>query len=103
LTNDLIDLSPRLTDFAKTTEALDQLDLLIPLDTLVVHLASAINHPAWVLIPYAPDWRWRLDGHNSSWYLSLLLWRQPESGHWVTVLGKVAETLRTKRKMLRQR
>jgi hypothetical protein len=56
-----------------------------------------------VLIPYAPDWRWILDGHNSSWYLSLLLWRQPESGPWVTVLGKVAETLRTKRKMLRQR
>lgn len=103
LTNDLIDLSPRLTDFAETAAALDQLDLLISVDTSVVHVAGAINRPAWVLIPYAPDWRWGLESDTSPWYPSVRLFRQPKSGDWETVLENIAKALRTERKTLRRR
>ena len=103
LANDLIDLSPRLSDFAETAAALDQLDLLISVDTSVVHVAGAINRPAWVLIPHAPDWRWGLEDGTSPWYPSLRLWRQPEFGDWDTVLENIAETLRAERKTLRRR
>ena len=103
LANDLIDLSPRLSDFAETAAALDQLDLLISVDTSVVHVAGAINRPAWVLIPHAPDWRWGLEDGTSPWYPSLRLWRQPEYGDWDTVLENIAETLRAERKTLRRR
>ena len=57
LSSDLIDLSPRLTDFSETAAALSQIDLLISVDTAAVHVAGALGRPVWALIPYAPDWR----------------------------------------------
>lgn len=100
--NDLIDLSPHLTDFAETAGALEQIDLLISVDTSVVHVAGATNRPAWVLIPYAPDWRWGLHGDTTLWYPSLKLWRQESPGEWEIVIARITEALLSQRKALRR-
>ncbi|MEE3092735.1 MAG: glycosyltransferase family 9 protein [Pseudomonadota bacterium] len=68
LLSDLIDLSPRLTDFSETAAALSQIDLLISVDTAAVHVAGALGRPVWALIPSAPDWRWGLEGDATAWY-----------------------------------
>lgn len=90
----VIDLAPRLRDFADTADLLDQLDLLISVDTSVVHLAGAMGKPAWLLLPFAPDWRWLTERRDSPWYPSLHLFRQPAVGDWDSVFAAVGSELK---------
>jgi len=87
------DLSPHLSDFADTAAALVALDLLITVDTAVAHLAGALGRPAWVLLPYAPDWRWLRDRTDTPWYPSLRLFRQSAPGDWAGVIEAVRHAL----------
>lgn len=87
------DLRPLLHDWADTAAAIDQLDLVIGVDTGVVHLAGALGKPAYVLLPYAPDWRWMLEGSDSPWYSSLRLFRQPAPGTWDAVTSAIFQAL----------
>ncbi|MBN8928755.1 MAG: hypothetical protein BGO51_21015 [Rhodospirillales bacterium 69-11] len=91
----LRDLSPLLVDYAETAALVACLDLVIAVDTSVVHVAGALGVPAWVLLPHAPDWRWLLGRQDSPWYRSLRLFRQPAPGDWSSVVAAVAEALRT--------
>ena len=85
----LVDLSGQLRDFADTAFAISQLDLVIAVDTSVAHLAGALGRPAWVLLPFAPDWRWLLGRQDSPWYPTTRLFRQPAPGDWQTVIQRV--------------
>ena len=88
------DLIEGVRDFADSAAILSHLDLVIAVDTAIVHLAGALGVPTWLLLPYAPDWRWLLDRADSPWYPSLRLFRQPHPGDWDTVLATVADTLK---------
>lgn len=83
----IADLGPLLTSFNDTAHALHQLDLLIAVDTSVSHLAGALNLPVWILLPFAPDWRWRASGETSPWYPSARLMRQRAPGDWQTLIS----------------
>jgi hypothetical protein len=91
---DAIDLAPYLTDFAATAAVLQRLDLLISVDTAVVHLAGALARPAWVLLPFSADWRWLEDRDESPWYPTARLFRQSAPGDWPGVVDRVARQLR---------
>jgi tetratricopeptide (TPR) repeat protein/glycosyltransferase involved in cell wall biosynthesis len=91
----LIDLSDRLTDFAETARAIAQLDLVITVDTSVAHLAAALGKPTWIVLSYAPDWRWMLDRDDSPWYPTVRLFRQPSANDWDTVFTRVTSALQT--------
>ena len=90
----LIDLAAELHDFADTAAVVASLDLIISVDTAVAHLAGAMGKPVWVLLPFSPDWRWLLERHDSPWYPSAQLFRQPRIGDWASVIARVAEKLR---------
>ncbi len=82
-------------DLSDTAAAIAHLDLVITVDTAVLHLAGAMGKSVWGLLPYAPDWRWMLHRTDSPWYPTLRLFRQPKPGDWTTVFEKVAHALQT--------
>jgi len=90
----ITDVSAALTDFAETAGAILNLDLVIAVDTAVVHLVGALGKPAWVMLPFSPDWRWLLDRDDSPWYPTLRLYRQPRATDWSSVIARVAADLR---------
>jgi tetratricopeptide (TPR) repeat protein len=71
-----------------------ELDLVISVDTSIAHLAGALARPVWILLPFAPDWRWQLGREDSPWYPTARLFRQPRSGDWSSVVARVAAELR---------
>jgi len=85
----------RLGDFADTAAVVAQLDLVITVDTAVAHLAGALGKPTWVLLPYAPDWRWLLERRDSPWYPGMRLFRQAAAGDWGGVVTEAARELRS--------
>ena len=93
---DLIDLSPGLVDFSDTAAAIAALDLVITIDTAVAHLAGALGKPVWVLLPFAPDWRWQQSRCDSPWYPTMRLFRQNQRGDWHAVLEDVITAILAK-------
>ena len=91
--SDVLDLAPALRDFADTAAVVQQLDLVISVDTSVVHLAGGLGRPLWVLLPYIPDWRWLLDRDYSPWYPTARLFRQTATRDWAEVVERVRAAL----------
>jgi hypothetical protein len=89
----IIDLSSRLTDFEVTTAVISNLDLVIAVDTVVIHIAAALGKPAWPILPFCPDWRWLLGRSDSPWYPTMRLFRQPRRGDWTPAIREVAAAL----------
>jgi Tfp pilus assembly protein PilF len=89
----LFSLGPEIRDFADTMAVIDALDLVLTVDTAIAHLAGAMGKPAWVMLPYAPDWRWLLDRTDSPWYPSLRLFRQSAERRWEPVVDRMAAEL----------
>lgn len=94
LSHAVTDLSPQLNDFADTAAALCALDLLISVDTSVVHLAGALGRPVWTMLPFTPDWRWLLEREDSPWYPTLRLYRQKRRNDWSNVFESLRADLR---------
>ena len=93
----LTDLTGSAEDFADTALLLESLDLVISVDTGLVHLCGAMGVPVWVMLPYSADWRWFIDRLDSPWYPSMRLYRQSAPGEWATVVQSVAEDLHIER------
>ena len=90
----IIDMSPYISSYQDTASIIKHLDLIVSVDTSVVHLAGALGIPTWLLLPYTPDWRWQLDCDDSPWYPSMRLFRQPKRGDWGSVFTLINATLR---------
>lgn len=91
--SDLLHFGDDLKTFADAAALLSNLDLIISVDTSVVHLAGALAKPVWVLLPFLPDWRWLLDRDDSPWYPTARLFRQNAPGDWAGVIGRVITAL----------
>jgi len=89
----LHDYTEELTDFADTAALLDQLDLIITVDTSVAHLAGAMGKPVWILTSFAPDWRWLRNREDSPWYPTMRIFRQAKRDDWTAVIEQVAKAL----------
>jgi Flp pilus assembly protein TadD len=86
-------LGGELQNFTDTAAIIAVADLVISADTAVAHLAGAMGRPLWVLLPFAPDWRWTLDGDSSPWYPAARLFRQSVLGGWADVIDRLAAEL----------
>ncbi len=89
----LIDLTAELSDFSNTAALVQNLDLVLSVDTSVVHLAGALGKPAWVLLQWVPDFRWLIDREDSPWYPTLRLFRQELKDDYARPLQRIAENL----------
>lgn len=92
----LVNLGPQISDFADTAAIIENLDLVISVDTAVAHLAGAMGKTCWLLLPdYKTDWRWLAGRSDSPWYPDVMrLFRQPRMGDWTTVVTEVSGALK---------
>jgi hypothetical protein len=79
--------------FMDSAAVIANLDLVVSVDSAPAHLAGAMGMPAWVALPYAPDWRRLLDRSDSVWYPTLRLFRQERFGDWAAVMRQMADAL----------
>jgi tetratricopeptide (TPR) repeat protein len=79
--------------FMDTAAISKGLDLVVTADTSLAHLAGALGVPVWVVLPFAPDWRWGLGRDDNLWYPSMRLFRQESPGDWEGVFRRVARSL----------
>lgn len=89
----LTDLSPWLGDFSTTAALVEQMDLILTVDTAMAHLAGALGKKVWTLLPQPADWRWMLDREDSPWYPTLRLFRQSRPGDWEEAFERIAQAL----------
>ncbi len=89
----LVSLSEEIKDFEDTAAILTLLDVLVSVDSSPVHLAGALGCPAWVMLPFVPDWRWLLQREDTPWYPSVRLFRQQEWGKWGAVFQSISAAL----------
>jgi hypothetical protein len=78
---------PRLMNFAETADLMEELDLIVAVDTAVGHLAGCLGIPTYLVLPFCSEWRWGL-GDRTPWYPSMQLIRQPAPDDW---FGAVAQ------------
>ena len=90
----IIDATSEINDYADTAVIIEQLDLIISVDTSAAHLAGAMGKPVWVLLPFAPDYRWLLDRGDSPWYPTMKLYRQRSPGNWSDIFDEIERLLR---------
>lgn len=88
----LIDLTSEIEDFADTAALVENLDLVISVDTSAAHLCGAMGKPTWILHPGVPDWRWEIGEKASPWYPTVRLFRR-QNGDWAQVFAEIASTL----------
>jgi tetratricopeptide (TPR) repeat protein len=89
----MLDLAPELFDFSDTAALIDALDLVIAVDTAVLHLAGALGKPVWALLPAPSDFRWVENRDDSPWYPTMRLFRQTKRDDWNEVVARVATAL----------
>jgi tetratricopeptide (TPR) repeat protein len=89
----LVDFTISLTDFAESAALIEQLDLIISVDTAVAHLAGAMGKAVWTLLRHIPDWRWMLHRSDTPWYPTMRLFRQRAADDWPGVIEEVGQAL----------
>jgi hypothetical protein len=86
-------ISAALRNFADTAAVIENLDLVVTIDSSIAHLAGALSVPCWILLPNPNDWRWLMNRDDSIWYNSVRLFRQPRPGDWGSVTRSITEAL----------
>lgn len=89
----LIDLMPEVTDFMDTAAIIENLDLVISVDTSVVHLAGGLGKPVWVLSRFGGCWRWLQNQPLNPWYPTARIFGQPAPGDWRSCIEHIRQAL----------
>ena len=91
--SNLLNLDYEIRDFEDTAAILSLCNLLISVDSSPVHLAGAVGCPAWVMLPFVPDWRWLINRSDTPWYPKHRLYRQASIGDWGSVINAIQNDL----------
>ncbi len=92
--HNVTNLEPELPGYARTAALVDQLDLVITVETAIAHVGAALGKPTWIALSADPDWRWLTEGENSPWYPTARLFRQDELGNWDPVIQRIKAELK---------
>jgi len=91
---EIINLGKTFNDLADTAAAIENLDIVLSVDTSVVHLAGALGKPVWVLLNYTYCWRWFIDLQHSPWYESARIFKCKKMNDYDNLMKKVTEELK---------
>jgi tetratricopeptide (TPR) repeat protein len=89
----VLDWMDECNDLLDTAALIEQLELVISVDTAVAHLAGALGKPIWMLNRFESEWRWMLEREDSPWYPTMKIFRQSKPGDWGDVIVRVASAL----------
>lgn len=89
----VIDVMEGVEDFADTAARLSGIDLLISVDTSIVHLAGGMGLPVWMLSRFDACWRWLENRDDTPWYPEMRIFHQPILGNWAGAIGNAASLL----------
>ena len=89
----IICLGEKLSDFADTAALIENLDMVIGVDSAVAHLAGAQGKPVWIMLRHSGEWRWLLERSDSPWYPTARLFRQKKPGDWAGVVSDITQQL----------
>lgn len=79
--------------FMDTIAIMQQLDLIITVDTSIAHLAGAMGIPVWIMLPHVADFRWLENRSDTPWYPTATLFRQQSPGDWEGVVDQILRAL----------
>jgi Flp pilus assembly protein TadD len=97
-----LDWTAEQTDLHVTAGLMSRLDGIVAVDTSIAHLSGALGIPTWVLLSFAPDWRWGLEGETTPWYPTMRLVRQTQPWHWEDAVRRVGAELSSLRQTRRR-
>lgn len=93
LDSKIIDPTDNFSDFYDTASFMVNLDLVISIDTAIIHLAGALGKEAWLMLPYESEWRWFDDTERTVWYPTVRIFKQTKEGDWQGVLERIKKAL----------
>jgi hypothetical protein len=89
----MIDYTSELTDFSDTAALIENLDLVISVDTSTAHVAGALNKPVWLMNRFDSCWRWLTTGNKTDWYPSMTIYRQNSFNNWDNIVEGIKKDL----------
>jgi hypothetical protein len=89
----LFDPMDSVVDFADTAAIIDNLDVVVSVDTAVAHLAGGMGKTVFLLDRYDNCWRWLSGRSDSPWYPGLTIFRQERLGDWSAPTRRIATAL----------
>lgn len=92
-TSNLYNHTSELKNFSDTAALINNLDLIISVDTSTAHLAGALGKSVWILNRFNNCWRWLDKGNKSHWYPTVRLFRQNENGNWDNTIIETKKAL----------
>ena len=87
-------LGDQINDFDDTAAIVQNMDIVLSVDTSLAHLAGAMGRALCVMVPWVPEWRWQLEGERSAWYPTARIVRQHVRGDWHAVIKDIVRSLR---------
>jgi len=94
--NDVIVLESHINDFYDTALIVNELDLIVSIDTAMIHLSGAMGKPSVVILPFYCDWRWGIDEEISSWYNSVSIVRNRKIDDWRDIIKSASEHIKNR-------
>jgi hypothetical protein len=89
----IINLSDKISDYKDTAQLLKSIDVLVTIDSSIVHMAGALGVKTFLLLPYTAEWRWFNDNYSTPWYKSVRIFKQSSASSWDEVINQVKDAL----------
>lgn len=89
----IVDLGDKIKDFYDTALMVESMDAVISIDSSLLHVSGALGKKAYLMLPYAPDWRWGVEGMTTKWYDSVKIYRQNQTGEWREPFAQITKDI----------
>ena len=89
----IVDLGEKIKDFYDTAVIVESMNAVISIDSSLLHVSGALGKRAYLMLPFAPDWRWGVEGMTTKWYDSVKIYRQNEAGAWKEPFAQITKDI----------